>query len=75
MKKRVNSHKIWEIRAIFKKLVLLFAIYGAMLIGPVVFTFVYYIQATRFQEKALREIEMDEKQKVKLPSIVLRGEE
>lgn len=72
IKKDKNNAKV----IIFlKKILLLFAIYGFMIIGPVIFTFVYYIQAARFQEKALMEIKLEEKRQNLVPNIVFRREE
>lgn len=58
----------------YKKIILLFAIYGSMIAGPVIFTLVYYIQSTKFQERALIEMKMEEKNHNLVPNFVLRIE-
>lgn len=59
---------------ILKKVLLLFAIYSTMVLGPAVFAIIYFIQANRFQEKALIDLQKEEATKnltvqIKKPNI------
>jgi hypothetical protein len=65
IKKIVTSHPL------LAKLTILLAITGSMIIGPAIFTFIYYIQANKFQEKALQELKIEGKlEKVEETSVL-----